>query len=456
MELSSTAKRDILIISAIAAFVLLFKLGCGSLSSWDEAYYAHISRGLANSNTLTSFVWGEAAWLDKPLLYMWGTACFYKLLGISEFTTRLLSAICGIGVVILTYTFTTRLFSRKTGLLAALMMISTYHFVWFSKMGTLDVAFVFFLFLTIDSFLRSETKHINIIYSFIWFTFAFLTKGVGALLIPMILGVYVLMRRRWSMVVNRYTVFGILLFLFIGGGWFFVRFLLHGSEALEDHFIHHLIRRTFSTLDGHTGNWLTYINAVLYKGKPWGIVGLISLPFFIFWTIKKKQGEKFIIISWILVTFLIFTIAKTKLHWYIMPVYPAVIITAAWAANAVLRRYALLVVIVVSLISLTYFGLKKDIFTLDYNPEVKQFATEIEGISSETGSRVYLYGLGDPGMRFYFGGFGKNVFSETELVEIAREKGVIVVFGQGKMKAQDLEGEVISSEEGRFSAVIVK
>jgi len=447
-------KRDLFIITALAAFVMLFRLWAGSLSSWDEAYYAHISRGLSNAVDWKGFIWGEAAFLDKPLLYMWATALFYKLLGVSEFTTRLFSALCGIGTVVMIYVFSSRVFSRRAGIIAALMLMSTYHFVWFSKMGTLDVSFTLFLLLSIYFFHKAGTEPVNMLWSALWFTLAFLTKGVGAFLMPMIAGVYILARRRWDMIANRYTVLGALLFLAVGGGWYYARYLMHGGEVLRDGFFHHLVRRTTGTLDGHQGGPLSYVNAVLYKGKPWGAIGLAALPFFFYRTVKQKWEEGYLLLSWVCVTFLLFTAVKTKLHWYIMPVYPALIMIGAWGADRLLRKYSVAVVAAASLASVLYFGMEKDIFTLDYNPEVKDFAVTVSGLSG--GDEVYVYGLGDPGARFYFGGFARRVGTRPELEGISRQSGAVIVSEPATIEDLGAEGRVIRSERSSYAAVKVE
>ncbi|MDP8259085.1 MAG: glycosyltransferase family 39 protein, partial [Candidatus Aadella gelida] len=89
-------KRDILILLAVTAFVFIFRLGSGSLSSWDEAFYAEVSREITGSGNWIDLTWTGVPWSDKPPLYMWMTACFYKIFGINEFSARFFSAIAGI------------------------------------------------------------------------------------------------------------------------------------------------------------------------------------------------------------------------------------------------------------------------------------------------------------------------------------------------------------------------
>jgi len=229
----------------------------------------------------------------------------------------------------------------------------------------------------------------------------------------------------------------------------------HGTPFLHGHFVQHLVQRTTSTMDGHSGGWLTYINVVLYKGKPWGTVGLVTLPVLIFYAIKERIGKAWILVSCIVMTLLLFSLMGTKLHWYIMPVYPALAIVSAWGADKLLRRFALPVVIVVSVASLFYFGAKKDIYDLDLNPEIKSFSVKVDDVSSSGNKPVYLYDLADPGMRFYFGDLGENIRAGM-YKDAPKFRGSIIVSQTRKLRGLNLQGEVISSSEGRFSAVILK
>ena len=419
-------RRDILILVLLSSIILFINLGAGSLSSWDEAFYAQVSQEMYQSSNWVDLTWGGTPWADKPPVYMWATTCFYKIFGVNEFSARLTSSISGIFLILLIYLFGRRLFSSRVGMLSALMALSTYHLLWFSKMGTLDVTFTLFLALSMYCFLRSAESPLYLIFSFAWFGYAFLTKGVGALLIPMILGVYIVGTRKWKMVFNKYLAGGIFIFLLVAGTWYLAAYLRYGQFFLNGQFMQHVVGRASRALDGHSGNWLTYFNAVLYKGKPWGTVGLIVFPFFMFWTTKKKQEENWILISWIAVTFLLFTVIKTKLHWYIIPVYPAVIMIAGWGANKLLRRYAIPIVAVVSILSVAYCGIKKDVFTLDYNPGIKGFSEEVCD-SMPSGSKLYLYKIGDPGAKFYFGSIGKNVNDQKEMQSIDLNKGDIII-----------------------------
>ncbi len=447
--------RDIVILASVAACILFINLGAGSLSSWDEAFYAQVSREILESNNWIDLTWYGDQWYDKPPLYMWGTVLSYKLFGVSEFSARFFSALSGVGIVILVYLMGGHLFSRKTGFLAAVMAMSTYHMIWLAKAGTLDVTLTFFLLFSAYCFLRARDNPAWFVPSFITFALAFMTKGIVAVIAPIMFGVYLLMTGEWKIVLTRYMLMGMAAALLVLSLWYYPAISHYGKPFLEGHFLANLIGRTAGALDGHHGNWLTYINVILYKGKPWGTAGLVIFPFFVFNTLIRKNKQNCLLISWVVVVILLFTVAKTKLHWYIIPVYPPLMIIAGWGARKVFRQYATVIVVALALMSVVYFGMNKDIFALDYNPQIKNFSERIEK-ESAAGKKVYLYDIGDPGMRFYFGGFGERVDSYNELSGLVKGKDAVVVAPRGHAEELMKKGEIINSESGHFSAGIFK
>ena len=184
--------RDIGILILIAGFVILWNIGTGSLLSWDEAVYAQVSKEILRSNNYVDLTWAGKTWSDKPPLYMWMTVVFYKIFGIGEFAARLFSALCGIGTVIVTYLFALKLYSRRAAFAASLILASTLHFIWASKVGMLDAALTFFISLSLYWFIIGIERKIFLTLSALAFGAAFLTKGFGALLIPIILTAYIL------------------------------------------------------------------------------------------------------------------------------------------------------------------------------------------------------------------------------------------------------------------------
>src|SRR3989338_2980517 len=88
-----------------ASIYILGNIGTGSLTTWDEAVYANISKSILRTGNWLVLYQDDSPWFDKPPLYIWSTALLYKLLGINEFATRLTSSLFGIATILLIYIF---------------------------------------------------------------------------------------------------------------------------------------------------------------------------------------------------------------------------------------------------------------------------------------------------------------------------------------------------------------
>ena len=70
---------DLVYLFCLSGFFLLYHLGNGSLASWDEAFYAQVSKEMFLSGHWFKLTWYQMPWADKPPLAIWATVFFYKL-----------------------------------------------------------------------------------------------------------------------------------------------------------------------------------------------------------------------------------------------------------------------------------------------------------------------------------------------------------------------------------------
>ena len=139
----------VLFIVGVFSIVFFSRLGWLTLQSFDEAWYAVIARNiLIRSNPLQLWFNGTP-FIDHPPLGFWLMAMAYRLFGISEFTTRAVSALTGVGSLLLLYGVGKQLVHRNVGLMASLMLGSSLWFVYRARSGNLDVPLLFFYLLTV-------------------------------------------------------------------------------------------------------------------------------------------------------------------------------------------------------------------------------------------------------------------------------------------------------------------
>jgi 4-amino-4-deoxy-L-arabinose transferase-like glycosyltransferase len=448
METSKT-RTDILFLTVISAVVLIWNIWTGSLLSWDEGFYGGVSKEIFRTGDWINLYWSGMPWSDKPPLYMWMTNIFYNLFGINEFSVRLFSSLCGMGTVIVTYLLALKLYNRKAAIASSLVLLSTWHFVWSSKVGMLDIALTFFISLSLLLFELGTEKRKFLILSPIVFALAFLTKGPGAMIIPIIICIYALFSGKARKLIDPCFIFGALVSLLILTWWHLAVFKSYGDTFIKGYFLQHLVSRTTTALDGHTGDLFTYFGAIPNKGRPWSAVGLALIPILVFITIWKKEKQHLLPVIWACCVILIFSVVKTKLHWYIMPVYPALALMTGWAAEKIFRRYTVPVISLLFVCFLAYLAVDKNIFNLDYSPRIKSAAL---GVLEEVppGKQVFLYDISDPGMQFYLGWAGQNIRGEKSLPNVLSRENVYVFVGKNNLGRLPQTGYTVVAEYPDF------
>src|SRR5207253_3206707 len=111
-----------------ASGLLFFgNLGRGSLQDWDEATYAEIAREIGVFHDWIHLHWNYLPWFNKAPLYIWLTAPLYTF-GVNAFWARAVSALAGVGVILLSYAIGKRLYGRPVGVGSAIVLGSCYPF----------------------------------------------------------------------------------------------------------------------------------------------------------------------------------------------------------------------------------------------------------------------------------------------------------------------------------------
>lgn len=380
---------------------LLLSLGNGSLASWDEAIYATVAKEIVLSGDWFHLTLGGEQWFDKPPLAIWMTALFYKLFGINEFAARLFSALCGAGAVIVTYLLGTKLYGRWTGFLGAFVLLNSTHFLRASRFGMMDGPLLFFLTLALYCFWRGRERNRWFIFSGIAVGLAFLVKGFAAILFFPVVIAYCLWADELAMLANSSFWVGVMIAVAVALPWHLFELFSNRNAFMEDVVVRHLVARTTSAIDGHTGNWYFYIRTFINKYHPWALVGVFSVPFFVFRAAKERELEETFMVAWIGTILLIVTLVRTKLPWYIVPAYPAASITVAWVLAKIIKEKRRLWVFPAMVLAMALHVPYSHLWDLDYAREIKGIAPIVQK-HVPVGTRVHLYDFHEaPATHFY-------------------------------------------------------
>lgn len=375
-----------------SAIYILGNIGSGSLTTWDEALYANVSREILKTGNWLVLHHRGNPWFDKPPLYMWMTAFFYNLFGVNEFATRLASGLFGIGTVLLIYIFAKGIANAKTALFAALILLATPHFLHFAKLGMMDAGITFFILLMIYLFWIGQKRQRYLFFSGAVLGLAYLMKGFAAFLGPIIIVVYAVLSGQWRLIFKKQFILGILIGLFAAFLWHFAQFYLAGMEALKDYFGVHILERATTVMQYHTGGINFYQKAIFNKNKPWSVLAYASVFYILWQVIKFKDKRTILICCWIATTYVLYTAVKTKLHWYIIPIYPALAVSSAMFLERFCKnnvfKFSLAVILIIMLIQIPISWA----FKLDLNPEVKKVGRYARELLSEE-KNIYIIGM---------------------------------------------------------------
>ncbi len=329
----------VLLLLSLCFFVFFFGIGNYGLLDKDEPRYAYGALAMLKNNDwiVPKFNFQNA--FDKPILFYWLIAISYKLFGISDFISRLPSALCATLCVLFTWYITKTVFGRKVAFLSALILITSVEFVLLGRRAATDMALCFFSTASMYSIFLSyyikdfKVKIVWCILAGIFCGLSVLTKGPVGILFPLIvLTAFLLVKKQFD-IKHLKVYFVILFFMFlVATPWYVaVHFATNGEFTREFFFLHNLKRFT-SVVGDHPGPFWFYIPVVLGGFMPWTLF-FIDAVIHLFKQVLKKSFNKLLLFSfaWIVIVFFFFSLSTTKLATYILLIFPPLsIITGYW------------------------------------------------------------------------------------------------------------------------------
>lgn len=312
----------------VSGFLLFYRLGVNHLSNWDEAWLAAISRTMLQSGNYLTPIWNTQVFFDKPPFYYWASAIAMKIFGINEFSARLPSALAGVGTVWLVYLLTKLWFKQKsTALTASLILISTIGFLYRSRTGNLDTFLTFWIMLAIWAYYRllKPKSESWTIWFMVGLVGAFLTKGLIALVFPVVVVVWGLIRPQQKLLPRQFH-WGVSGAVVIGLGWLGVNAVVNGPDYLN-YFLGHQAEKTFARWQiWQTFSWdyLGYLRSGL---KLWIIPAVPSLVY-AWWRLRKHPAYPAVVyVTGMLIGLSFFA---NKSNWFLVPLYPLIAIITSY------------------------------------------------------------------------------------------------------------------------------
>ena len=341
-----------LIVIAAAAIVLFYRLGDPALKNWDESIYAEVAKEILQSRDWITLHWQHTNWFEKPPLTFWIMAGFFRVFGVSESSARAVSALAGVGLVAVVYGIGKRQRGPVCGLIAALILLTTFQFVQMSRLVNTDVLVVVFMYLGVYGYLRVRDGDGRWWYVVsVSCALGFMAKSFASLFAPAAIAfALVVDRQAHETLKAKQFWFSILASLAIVIPWHAVMIYRHGSAFLNEYFYYHVLSRTVTALEGHNGAYWFYVREIWAKIYPWWSIAPFAVAFNL-WQIKRGRSS-LVVLALAVLVFGFYTAAQTKSTSYILPVYPALallisdLFTWLWDCRRVAIRVAVVLVCV--------------------------------------------------------------------------------------------------------------
>ncbi|MBV8883420.1 MAG: glycosyltransferase family 39 protein, partial [Chroococcidiopsidaceae cyanobacterium CP_BM_RX_35] len=354
----------LLLLSYLAFF---WNLGSTGLVDETEPLFAEAARQMTvTGDWITPFFDGKTRF-DKPILIYWLMAIAYEVLGVNSWAVRLPSALSAMGLVSLGF-YTLRSFgggnpaqfpSRPSsgnlvprywisaGLGSALMALHPQTIVW-ARTGVSDMLLTACMGGALLSFFLGYAQPTKPMVQMRWYlafyvlvALAVLTKGpVGIVLPGLIISSFLLYTG------NIYPVWqemrplrGTLLMILIAVPWYVLVIQANGWDYVDAFFGHHNFARFTTVLEHNSEPWYFYLLVVLLGFAPWSVYLPVALARLKFWrrniwrSTQRSNHLGLFALFWFVSVLGFFTLARTKLPSYMLPLMPAaaILVTLMWS-----------------------------------------------------------------------------------------------------------------------------
>lgn len=361
----SDKKKAFWFIALLSVLVIVPFLGETIFYSKGEPREAIVALSMLESgNWILPLNYGTDIAYKPPFLY-WAIASFSAILGgVTEFTSRLPSALSFIAMQLVFFAFVAKRKDVTTAVLTSTLLLSSFEVHRAAVACRLDMLQVSLIVMSLCLLYRWDEKNSRGIpwMAVVLMACATLTKGpVGSVFPCLVIGVYQLMRGR-SFAKAFFSLAGIgllsLIPLFI---WYWAAYQQGGKE-FSDLMIEENAGRLFHKMsyESHENPiWYNFLT-VIWGWVPWTLVLVISL-FGLKWKSMRflPQGDSFVqrlkkgwtafrnqspiqLFTWlvILIIFIFYCIPKSKRSVYLLPIYPFMAVLIAEYLLALAQRGA--------------------------------------------------------------------------------------------------------------------
>lgn len=378
----------------LAIYFFVFGNWFLSFTSPDEGKNASAAIGmLSNGDFLIPYYNCQPRFEKPPMLY-WVALLLSLPLGFNEFSARLVSGLSAVGVSFFTYLIVRRELDEETARKSFLILLTFPHMWLEARAFVPEMLNTFFIIGSLYFFISHR-----VLLGWLFLAFAFLTKGpVGVVLT---LGVYLLWKRDLKIL----SVKGVLLFLLLSSSWYLYMLWHFGYTYFYKFFLYENIMRYTGQSRIHPYPFYYYLPILL-------VATIFYVPKYVS-LFRSFKRELLPYILWAVYVLLFYSLAKNKLHHYILFAYPPLsVIFAHYTSERYIKRVLMLSSLLILFLSLSLIFYEKERFVPKASSTIASYRGE-----------VYFYRVEDSALVYYSGRC-------IEKTEDAKENGLIITKSQ--------------------------
>ncbi|MDD9148421.1 MULTISPECIES: ArnT family glycosyltransferase [unclassified Sporolactobacillus] len=396
------------VLFVVAIYNLFYHLGSFPFASYDESRHGASAYEMLQSGNylVNTYMHHTDYWNLKPPLSFWSIMLGYKIAGFNALGLRLASAVCALLTIVMVAAFTLKKHGKLASAISALVLITCIQFLTnhSARTGDPDSLYVFLFTAAILALLLSGKNNRWIYVSGLGFSLAFLTKSWHSFNIAAIIGIYLIFSGKYkSFSFKNWFLLALSMFAPIMV-WAVFRYQYDGLAFFKGMVTYDLLTRSTRTIEGHIGGWLYYAGIISHFFIYWlavlyGLILVFLSKRFSFQSIRKLKPEERAywigMIAWIIVPLIFFSLVKTKIRWYILPIYPALSIVIAIFSARLLQsgRWMLKIFLLASvlLVSVSY-ELKINNYLTHIHPSVQlELIQKLRGVDGIKGDSLFYY-----------------------------------------------------------------
>lgn len=320
--------RESLVFYLAAGLLLLGNLGSFDLWTQEWRWADIVWRMLYSKDYFHPNLAGQA-YYDKPLLSYWLMLINSSLMGLNTWALRLPSALSGLLVLFCLRKIACFLADVSVAKLASWMLLSTYYFVFWSRIASADMLNLAGVMLSLLWYYskRNSPSFLHYWIFFALLSFFCLMKGpVVAVISLIVVCMDVTFNRAWG----EQKLGALLLAIGLALPLYFLPFYFAHQAAYSENSLYLVYKenvlRFFQPFD-HQDPWYAYFYFLPLYGLPWSVLLFFFRRQIVLKPVTKSQWA---FLASTLAIFCFFTLSGSRRSYYILPLLPFVILCLAW------------------------------------------------------------------------------------------------------------------------------